>query len=391
MENMNILIGMTKYVKMSVCISAGSLCFCFIVVAMAGFALNRFFNFIWVFTSRFPPQTSIKRKKKAVRKKKNSPINPNNDASLNDNSQLKDTKIGSVESIRLFTYKTLVDATQNFALDRRLSGDCLGSVYKGKIIDTNEVVSIRQLSYNFVLNVEEFVGKVLLLSQANHQNLAKLIGYSVHQYCDRFVVYKYESGGSLQNHLHGNQTCLDWKLRMKIAHGVAKAVEYLQNDMKPPILHYYIQPSNIWLDEEMTPKLSAFGLVGMYFPRSGSDYCIETCGSYFYGEHDIRLIEEVTIETDVRGFGILLLEMITGMKGRFRGKDGLNRNLTDWVRPYLEGEKNLASMVDAKLDGKFNIEELYDVCNLAEACIEKQPSHRPRISDVVKRMEGLAK
>ncbi|XP_074270733.1 putative serine/threonine-protein kinase PBL7 [Silene latifolia] len=171
---------------------------------------------------------------------------------------------------------------------------------------------------------------------------------------------------------------------MKIVVGVAKALRYLHNEMETPILHCYIHPSNIWLNENCNPKLSAYGVV--------------------------RLTRKVTIEADIYGFGIFLLEIITGRKGCIIREDGVAEYLIDWdlfiiivcviwsiisvmsmaVQPYLKDKQKLDEMVDSRLGGNFKEEELYEVCNIAEMCLKKQPSNRPPMADLVTRMSHLA-
>ncbi|KAL9232519.1 hypothetical protein vseg_007625 [Gypsophila vaccaria] len=299
--------------------------------------------------------------------------------------QLADSKVANnppLEGLRQFTYQSLVDATQNFSLDCRLSFDRLGDVFRGQSSSTNEAIAIRRLKQYPPLHLREFLDEVLLLSQANHPNLAKLIGYCAEKH-NRLLVYEHLPRGTLKNHLYVLHTCFDWDMRMELALGLARALEYLQNSMMPPILHCYVDPSNIWLDEEYTPKLSAYGLVRMFPSR------IYKFGSYEYAVPDYLLTKKVTIEADIYGFGIFLLEIITGKEGIFLRKDGLPQYLSDWARPYLKDKQNLVEMVDKRLEGEFDYEKLHEVCDIIEKCLEKQPNSRPRIADIVMRLNYL--
>ncbi|XP_074270736.1 receptor-like kinase LIP2 [Silene latifolia] len=107
-----------------------------------------------------------------------------------------------VEPLVKFPLQSLADATKKFDLDLRISVDGLGSVFKGKLKNTEEVFIIRRLNEVSLLTPEEFEDEVSLLSQANHQNLTKLIGYSV-KFKKRFLVYDYVHGGTLESHLYG--------------------------------------------------------------------------------------------------------------------------------------------------------------------------------------------
>ncbi|XP_074270729.1 putative serine/threonine-protein kinase PBL7 [Silene latifolia] len=160
--------------------------------------------------------------------------------------------------------------------------------------------------------------------------------------------------------------------------------------METPILHCYIHPSNIWLDENGNPKLSTYGVVRLYYPAKRNKFSVFMKGSYYYTQHDHRLTGKVTIEADIYGFGIFLLEIITGRKGCIIREDGVAEYLIDWVQPYLKDKQKLAEMVDSRLGGNFKEEELYEACNIAEMCLKKQPSDRPPMADLVTRMSPLA-
>ena len=114
---------------------------------------------------------------------------------------------------------------------------------------------------------------------------------------------------------------LDWKMRIKVALGIAKALNYLQNIMEPPILDCYIEPSNIWLDKDGTPKLSSFGIASM-FPSC------KTMGYY-------KWAAEVAHESDIYGFGVLMLTLLYGNKEFFRIDDGAMSKFAGWVRVYI--------------------------------------------------------
>ncbi|KAK9757436.1 hypothetical protein RND81_01G162700 [Saponaria officinalis] len=178
---------------------------------------------------------------------------------------------------------------------------------------------------------------------------------------------------------------------MKIVLGIARALEYLQNTMKPPILHCFIGLSDIWLDGEYTPKLCGFGVIRMYPSRYDVNCPYDMNRTYAYGMNDYHLTRKLTLQCDIHGFGMFLLEMISGRTGFFALEDGSRQQLRLWVKPYLKDKQNLDEMVDQRLEGKFDKEGLYVACELAEACLNKEHSSRTLISDIVKRIEGLVK
>ncbi|KAE8704946.1 kelch repeat-containing F-box family protein [Hibiscus syriacus] len=73
-------------------------------------------------------------------------------------------------------------------------------------------------------------------------------------------------------------------------------------------------------------------------------------------------------KTDVFGFGILLLELITGKKLHHEGK--------------------LSLLVDKDLKGNFDRIELEETIQIALLCTQFNPLHRPRMSEVLRMLEG---
>ncbi|KAK9715076.1 hypothetical protein RND81_06G141600 [Saponaria officinalis] len=368
-----------------ICFSSKSIWVLLVVGLLAVHSVIRLFWFTWRlrFSLRSRSSASIKRRKRADRKKK-----------IADNKTITDVSVTepllantNVSCLRKFTYQSLVDATQGFPSKCRIGADHLGEFFIGKMADTDEVFTVKNMWVYEPHSHEEFVAHLSLLSQADHPNLAKLIGYSFLSW-ERVWVYEYVPGGSLEDYLYDNDKCLDWNLRMKIALGVARAVEYLQNDMNPSILHLYIDPSNVWLSEEYTPKLSTYGGVMMYSREKIVDFPSEMIGTYCYAKPDYELTKKVTLKTDIYGFGVLLLKIITGKKDYVLG-DGLPQKLVDWVQPYLKEKRKMVEMVDPKLGGKFENDELCEVWDIAEACLNERPESRPSIVDLVKRMNHL--
>ncbi|KAG1342861.1 hypothetical protein COCNU_05G010900 [Cocos nucifera] len=93
-------------------------------------------------------------------------------------------------------------------------------------------------------------------------------------------------------------------------------------------------------------------------------------------------------KTDVFGFGILLLELITGQKaldfGRLANQKGV---MLDWVKK-LHQENKLRVMVDKDLKNNYDRVELEEMVQVALLCTHFHPSHRPKMSEVVRMLEG---
>lgn len=118
---------------------------------------------------------------------------------------------------------------------------------------------------------------------------------------------------------------------MKIAAGAARGLEYLHDTMKPPVIYRDLKCSNILLGEDYHPKLSDFGLAKVGPSGDATHVSTRVMGTYGYCAPEYAMTGQLTFKSDIFSFGVVLLELITGMKAIYKTKARKDQTLVGWV------------------------------------------------------------
>ncbi|KAG8058361.1 hypothetical protein GUJ93_ZPchr0002g25547 [Zizania palustris] len=108
---------------------------------------------------------------------------------------------------------------------------------------------------------------------------------------------------------------LSWKARMKIALGVAYALEFMHQRCSPPVVHGNIKSTNILLDAQLMPYLSHCGLAKLsrFVSTIRTDLeALSSAKGYAAPETTDPSIDN--IKADIYSFGVILLVLLTGQK-----------------------------------------------------------------------------
>uniref|UniRef100_A0A3Q1EY62 non-specific serine/threonine protein kinase n=1 Tax=Acanthochromis polyacanthus TaxID=80966 RepID=A0A3Q1EY62_9TELE len=286
-----------------------------------------------------------------------------------------------------FLYSELKRITGNFD-DRspsnggsRLGEGGFGTVYKGFLND--RLVAVKKLNPVDDMPMDklqvQFYQEIQTLSVLKHENLVDMLGFS----CDEqhlCIVYPLMSNGSLLDRL----ACLEgspplsWQQRCLIAEGTARGLEYLHCSHH---VHRDVKSANILLDENFVAKISDFGLTRASANQTSTTMMTErivgTC-AYMAPE---ALRGEITPKSDVFSFGVVLLEILSGLPPSDDNRE--SQFLMD-VRYEIDDEDEnltLEDFMDKKMKD-WQLSHAATIYSLACNCLHDRKNRRPVIKQV---------
>lgn len=314
--------------------------------------------------------------------------------SLQSGTTTTTTTSGGTKGSRVIEIGNLVISTQdlrrvtdNFAPENELGRGGFGVVYKGVIEDGIQIAVKRMESA--ITNskaLDEFQAEIAVLSKVRHRHLVSLLGYSI-EGNERLLVYEYMSKGALSRHLFRwkilNLEPLSWTKRLNIALDVARGMEYLHNLAHQSFIHRDLKSSNILLDDDFRAKVSDFGLVKLA-PDKERSVATRLAGTFGYLAPEYAVTGKVTTKIDVFSFGVVLMELVTGLTALDEHRSEETRYLVEWFWQIKSNKENLLASVDPALDVKEDIHKsIYTMAELAGHCTARDPNHRPDMSHVV--------
>ncbi|GMH30335.1 hypothetical protein Nepgr_032178 [Nepenthes gracilis] len=301
--------------------------------------------------------------------------------SVVENSSLR---LNSPSSAKSFTVALLQQYTDSFSQENFIGEGILGSVYRAGFPD-GELVAVKKLNTAAArkLSDNEFVQLVSSISKLHHENIVKLIGYCA-EYGQRLFVYEYCSMGTLYDALHFDDEIhkkLSWNARIKIALEAARALEYLHEVCKPPVVHKNFKSANILLDDKLSPRMSDCGFA-LLFSDGFSSQLAGQLSSSGYNAPELEL-GSYTQQSDIFSYGVVMLELLTGQKPYDRSRPRGQQSLVQWAIPRLHDIDALSKMVDPSLYGSYPSKSLSRFADTISLCVQCEPKFRPPMSEIV--------
>ena len=220
-----------------------------------------------------------------------------------------------------------------------------------------------------------FLLQVAILSRVRHPHLVTLLGACLES---STLVYEFLPNGSLEDFLvcAEKRLNLPWQTRIRIIAEICSALTFLHKNKPHPVVHGDLKPANILLDVNLVSKLSDFGISRHLLQSSPNNttmyLTMHPMGTLQYMDPEFFATGELTCQSDVYSFGIVVLRLLTG-----KPPDGIKKIVEDAM---LKGDLN--SVLDT-LAGEWPYVYAQQLAHLALSCTETSRRCRPDLSVVV--------
>lgn len=287
----------------------------------------------------------------------------------------------------VISVQVLRSVTKNFSPETELGRGGFGTVYKGQL-DDGTTIAVKRMESGVISNkaLDEFQSEITVLSKVRHRHLVSLLGYST-EGNEKLLVYEYMPQGALSSHLFHWKSLklepLSWKRRFNIALDVARAMEYLHSLAQESFIHRDLKSSNILLGDDYRAKVSDFGLVKLA-PDGRTSMATRLAGTFGYLAPEYAVTGKITTKVDVFSFGVVLMELLTGLMALDEDRPEESRYLAAWFWNIKSSKEKLLAAVDKALE--VNEETFECICTIAELaghCTAREPNQRPEMGHAV--------
>ncbi|XBI43838.1 hypothetical protein VPH35_108557 [Triticum aestivum] len=299
-------------------------------------------------------------------------------------------------NLRKFTFLEIQTATRNFRPNSFIGVGAFGCMYKAWVDEKtmNPITSGPGMAVAIMHGKEEWQkflavhlqSDIKLLGRFSHPNLVKLLGYCW-EGKELFLVNEFMAQGSLEDHLFtGRCLPLSWEQRLKIAIGAARGLAFLHASEKKA-MYRDLKASKILLDADYNAKLSDFGLAKLG-STGNSRMTIMPTRTHGYAAPEYVISGLLYEQSDVYGFGVMILEMLSGQLAKDPNRPKGQTNIIDWAKSLTDRRK-LSHFMDPRLKGQYNSKQARQALHVALSCLARDPWSRPSMKVVLEALEQI--
>ncbi|XP_054776210.1 protein STRUBBELIG-RECEPTOR FAMILY 3-like isoform X2 [Prosopis cineraria] len=285
--------------------------------------------------------------------------------------------------LQVYTIASLQQYANSFSQENYIGEGTLGVVYQAELPDGKQL-AVKKLDATSSIGHEQFLQLVCNISKIQHANIVKLMGYCAEN-GQQFLVYDYFSNRTLHDALHKDNELhakLSWNARIRVALGAASALEYLHENLQPPVVHQNFKSANVLLNTELEAHVCDCGFGPLLSSGSAGQLSGRLLTAYGYGAPELES-GSYTKQSDVFSFGVVMLELLTGRKSCDRSRPHGEQFLVRWAVPQLHDIDALTKMVDPSLNGAYSMKSLSRFADIISSCLQHEPEFRPAMAEVV--------
>ncbi|CAL8139749.1 unnamed protein product [Prunus armeniaca] len=231
----------------------------------------------------------------------------------------------------VFGLKSILNATNNFSEANKLGEGGFGPVYKGILLE-NQEVAIKRLSKKSGQGHEEFINELNLIAKLQHTNLVRLLGCCIEEE-ELILIYEFMPNGSL------DQLLYDF--------GMAKIFEINQTEANT------------------NRVVGTYGYMSPEYAR--------------YGHFSEKL--------DVFSFGVLLLEIVSGKRNAAFYHFEHSPTLAGWAWELWKEGRGM-EVIDASVRETCPPDEALKCIHVGFLCVQEAPADRPTMATVIRMLQS---
>ncbi|KAJ6684611.1 hypothetical protein OIU79_014856 [Salix purpurea] len=129
-------------------------------------------------------------------------------------------------------------------------------------------------------------------------------------------------------------------------------------------------------------KLSDFGLAKLGPLNGNSHVTTRIVGTYGYAAPEYLATGHLYVKSDVYGFGVVLLELLTGLKALDPNRPSRQHNLVEFAKPSLSDKRKLKKIMDPRIAEQYTLEAAMEAAELILRCLESDLKNRPSMEEV---------